>query len=72
MAPITLQPISPASAAPVNGGMTLLEAYSALAKKARTTNTAIDAPSPGRFAQGDCESDFWHLRLKISGLNPPS
>lgn len=43
-------------------GITLLEAYSALAQKARVHNTAINLPSPGLLPLGD--AGFWHMQLR--------
>ncbi len=45
-------------------GITLLEAYSALAKNARAINTAIDVPTAGLLPTGDSDTDFWHVSLQ--------
>ena len=58
MEPQTLQPT-------INGsGITLLEAYSALAKNAGKTNSAIDVMAAGSLPVIDSTTCFWHLELE--------
>ena len=56
----------PFEAHPKESGITLLEAYSALASKSPLVNTAIDIPTPGMKLSHDIETDFWHLQLRTS------
>lgn len=56
----------PFEAHPKESGITLLEAYSALANKAPLESTAIDIPTPGMTLSRESESDFWHLQLRTS------
>lgn len=49
---------------PTQPGITLLEAYSALASNTKIVNTAIEIPTPGLPLGNDGATDFWHLELR--------
>ncbi len=49
---------------PTESGITLLEAYSALASHAKAFNTAIDIPTPGLPSGNVGETNFWHLQVR--------
>ena len=44
-------------------GITLLEAYSALATNAGNINLAIDVPAAARLPVSVSTASFWHLQL---------
>ena len=54
-----------ANAQGTESGLTLLEAYSALASRNRSE--AIDIPFPGQPASGDLHGRFWTIRVGNGG-----
>lgn len=49
------------------GGITLLEAYSALARRSGARPEALEIPSPGQPTGADPEGRFWTFTLRNVG-----
>lgn len=59
-------PAAPAGAKDGEGGITLLEAYSVLAKKSGG-NATLEIPFPGHPNGSDSEGRFWGVRIQKAG-----
>lgn len=59
-------PAAPAGAQGEEGGITLLEAYSVLAKESGA-NAMLEIPFPGHPNGSDSEGRFWGVRIQKAG-----
>ncbi|MBX3178181.1 MAG: hypothetical protein KF886_12525 [Candidatus Hydrogenedentes bacterium] len=59
-------PAASACAQGEEGGITLLEAYSVLAKKSGA-NATLEIPFPGHPSGSDAEGRFWGVRIQKAG-----
>jgi len=58
---------APRAADRSEGGITLLEAYSALARQKGGRATALEIPSPGQPTVADPEGRFWTFTFRNVG-----